>query len=188
MIKYIVNGLTDIQEEYYVPTSESDVYTFVNASDELLNERIEVLLLCQDEDNDARIAWVEKIRAKTVTDITEATYDEDGEELTPHSERTYIQLNDDETEEALLVEFIDYPTYNVENWRLKNYSKLRQALYGTWSEQLEMQADGTWDQHIINVKARFPKPDGPIVEDETSLEVVIKEGRFEFAPVLNEDE
>jgi hypothetical protein len=187
MIKYIVNSLTDIQEEYYTFTSESEVYTFAKASDELLNEKIETLLLCQDKDNESRAAWIKKIRAKTITDITEATYDEDGEELTPYSENTYIQLDDGESEDTLLAEFIDYPTYDVNAWRLKNYTRLRKTLYGTWNEQLEMQADGTWDQHIIDVKARFPKPDAPIVEEETQPEVVISEGRFEFAPVLNED-
>ena len=188
MIKYIVNNLTDIQEEYYPAISESDVYASVKASDELLNEKIETLLLCQDENNEARRAWVKRIHAKTVTDVTEATYNEEGEELTPHSEVTYVQLEDDETEESLLEEFIDYPTYDALTWRLKNYTRLRKALYGTWSEQLEMQADGTWDQHILDVKARFPKPDAPIVDEESQPEVVIVEGRFEFAPTLNENE
>ena len=188
MIKYIVNNLTDIQEEYYPAISESDVYASVKASDELLNEKIETLLFCLDENNKERDAWVEKIRAKTVIDITEATYDENGEEITPFSENTYVQLEEGETEESLLKGFISYPTYDALTWRLKNYTRLRKALYGTWSEQLEMQADGTWDQHILDVKARFPKPDVPIADEESQPEVVIVQGRFEFAPTLNENE
>lgn len=56
-----------------------------------------------------------------------------------------------------IVTIVDSYSYDVSSWKLENYAILRKAAYRTWQEQMEMQADGTWEQHVLDVKAKFPK-------------------------------
>lgn len=42
---------------------------------------------------------------------------------------------------------------------LENYADLRRGMYADMSEQLDMQYHGTWDAHVEEVKAAFPKPE-----------------------------
>ena len=45
-----------------------------------------------------------------------------------------------------------------EEWKRLRYKELRHEAYGSIDKQLEMQVDGTWIDHINEVKARYPKP------------------------------
>lgn len=51
----------------------------------------------------------------------------------------------------------DYPlpvTYSdVYNEVIRNK---RKVAYGTWEDQMEMQFDGTWEDHVNSVKEQFP--------------------------------
>jgi len=44
-----------------------------------------------------------------------------------------------------------------DEWKKLRYRELRRVAYGDWHDQMEMQANGTWEQHIKDVKAKWPK-------------------------------
>ncbi|CAM0034726.1 hypothetical protein VPHD164_0021 [Vibrio phage D164] len=45
----------------------------------------------------------------------------------------------------------------VRSFKVQHFARLRRAAYGGWHEQLEMQSDGTWLEHIAKIKSQYPK-------------------------------
>lgn len=98
-------------------------------------------LILQRNKIEAELPFLSSWREEEENDIVESIED-DIEPNEYNSEPTVIE---------------DNYSYNVSQWKLDNYDKLRKAAYGSWENQLEMQADGTWEQHINDVKNKFPK-------------------------------
>lgn len=97
--------------------------------------------------HDSYIEWLEKR-----PDTTDEKYDLNDEET---SEPLYSFDNDLSEWESLEPVLPTFPT--LEEWKLHNYSILRKAAYLPMEKQLEMQFDGTWNDHILEVKAKYPK-------------------------------
>lgn len=72
-----------------------------------------------------------------------------------------------EREDGTLETFYEYDLYELkdrgqdisdyEKFKLENYAELRRMTYADLDKQLEMQYDGTWEAHVQEVKAMFPK-------------------------------
>ncbi len=71
-------------------------------------------------------------------------------------EYVYDYIND-RTEWLLAVPDAKDPTVTISEWKITNYDKLRKAAYGSWQEQMEMQYDGTWNDHLEKVRDMYPK-------------------------------
>lgn len=55
---------------------------------------------------------------------------------------------EDKADYAVAISYAD--AYNeIMRWR-------RKEAYGTWEQQMEMQFDGTWEDHVNQVKADYP--------------------------------
>lgn len=92
---------------------------------------------------------IQRLRGKILYpyNVTEqAVTDEDGSERTEYA-YDLLQLQDRGQQVA-----------DTEKFKTDNWAELRQAAYGSWQEQMDMQHHGTWDDHVDRVKAEFPKP------------------------------
>lgn len=85
--------------------------------------------------------------------------------LYPHDVREEMRTDEDGAErngysyEMLRVTDRGQQIENAELFAMENYAELRRNLYASAGEQLDMQYHGTWDAHISEVKASFPKPE-----------------------------
>ena len=105
--------------------------------------------------------------------MTKRTYSDDapvirrlqGAILYPHDVQSDVATDEDGTERTrysymtLRVTDRGQQIEDAEAFALENYADLRRGLYADMSEQLDMQYHGTWDAHVAEVKAAFPKPE-----------------------------
>ncbi|MBI9112237.1 hypothetical protein [Maridesulfovibrio ferrireducens] len=80
-------------------------------------------------------------------------------------EKNLVRKFDDDLEDyysdKLLTDCPDvWPEFITQTdwYRQGGWSEVREAAYGPWQKQMNMQSDGTWETHVDAVKARFPKP------------------------------
>lgn len=84
--------------------------------------------------------------------------------LYPHDVQEGTRTDEDGTEqteysyEMLRVEDRGQQIEDAELFALENYAELRAKLYADVTEQMDMQYHGTWEAHVVAVKAAFPKP------------------------------
>ena len=91
---------------------------------------------------DTYLAWLDSCKEVNLYNATEQ-FDDEGEPI-------------DFEQKELPVEPVQFVT-TTEQWKVDNYAQLRKAAYGSTVEQLEMQVDGLWVEHIADIKSRYPK-------------------------------